>query len=256
MKARTLTAALLVTALALGASACGSSTLAPAGLVIAGPGVRTSQPPWSPEYAHLGERLRKLGLPPGGDEKFHIHAMLHIYVEGLLVPLPADIGLDPAKHTESSLHTHDRTGIIHMEAAHAYNFTLGDFFAVWGVKLGPAQLGGLTGYGGDKLHFYLNGKPLKDPATHVLRNGDSIVIGYGALSSFPHNPSTFLLDEIEHGKGGLGCSSAPGAKHARSCLTSEQSAGPHDKRQGRVGERPAHPTAMPPPHLGEADAPA
>lgn len=219
LTAALLAAALLAAALALTASGCGSSTPAPAGLVISGPGVRTSRPPWSPEYGHLAERLSKLGLPPGGDEKFHIHAMLHIYVEGLLVPLPANIGLDPARHTESSLHTHDRTGIIHMEAAHAYNFTLGDFFAVWGVRLGPAQLGGLTGYGGDKLHFYLNGRPLPNPASHVLRNGESIVIGYGSPSSFPHNPSTFLLKEIEHGKGGLGCSSTPHGKGARSCLT-------------------------------------
>jgi hypothetical protein len=149
--------------------------------------------------------------------------MLHVYVNGLLVPVPAEIGLDPANHIESSLHTHDHTGIIHMEAAHPYNFTLGDFFSVWGVKLGPARLGGLTGYGGDKLQFYLNGQPLTNPAAHVLHNGDSIVIGYGTPSSFPHAPSTFLLEEIEHGKGGLGCSAAPHGKHERSCLTTTTS---------------------------------
>jgi hypothetical protein len=49
MTVRTLTAALLIAAPAFGASACGSSTLAPAGLVISGPGVRTSNPPWPPE---------------------------------------------------------------------------------------------------------------------------------------------------------------------------------------------------------------
>jgi hypothetical protein len=177
-------------------------------------------PPWSPEYAHLAERLRALKLPPGGSEHFHHHALLHIYVNGLLVPLAANIGLDPAKHLESSLHTHDHTGVIHMEAAHPFPFTLGDFFSVWGVKLGPAQLGGLTGYGAEKLHFYLNGRPLSDPADHVFANNDSVVIGYGADNSFPHSPSTFLLKEVE-GKGGaaLSCSSASPGKPARSCLT-------------------------------------
>jgi hypothetical protein len=205
--------------IAFAIAGCGTSSDAPPGLTISGPGLQTGQPPWAPEYAHLAERLHAIGVPPGGAEKFHIHAMLHVYVNGLLVPLPADIGLDPAKHIETSLHTHDRTGIIHMEAAHPYNFTLGDFFSVWGVKLGPAQLGGLTGYGGDKLHFYLNGQPLSDPATHILHNGDSIVIGYGPPSGYPHTPSTFLLEEVEHGKGGLGCSSQPHSKHERSCLT-------------------------------------
>jgi hypothetical protein len=219
----TILAGLIVLAIA----GCGSSSDAPAGLTISGPGLQAGKPPWRPEYAHLVERLHALGIPPGGAEKFHIHAMLHVYVNGLLVPVPAEIGLDPAKHIESSLHTHDHTGIIHMEAAHPYNFTLGDFFGVWGVKLGPARLGGLTGYGGDKLHFYLNGQPLSNPAAHVLHNGDSIVIGYGTPSSFPHAPSTFLLEEVEHGKGGLGCSATPHGKHERSCLTTTTSSTTH-----------------------------
>ena len=90
--------------------------------------------------------------------------------------------MQPSAHDDRSLR---RTGIIHMEASHPFNFTLGDFFSVWGVKLGPAQLGGLSGYGGDHLHFYLNGKPLSNPAAHVLHNNDSIVIGYGPVGSFP-----------------------------------------------------------------------
>jgi hypothetical protein len=205
--------------LILTTASCGSSARAPAGLTISGPGLATGMPPWPPEYQHLAERLRRLGLPPGGKETFHIHALLHIYVSGLLVPLPANIGLDPAMQLESSLHTHDSTGIVHMEAPHPYNFTLGDFFSVWGVKLGPAQLGGLTGLGGNGLHFYLNGKPLSNPAAHVLHKNDSVVIGYGADSSFPHAPSTLLLKEVE-GKGGaaLSCSSAPAGHHATSCL--------------------------------------
>jgi hypothetical protein len=218
--------------LALVTGGCGSGNHMPAGLAISGPGLQTSQPPWPPEYVHLAQRLRQLGLPPGGKETFHIHALLHIYVGGLLVSPPADIGLDLAKGVESSLHTHDRTGIIHMEAPHPYNYTLGDFFAVWGVKLGPGQLGGLTGYGGDKLHFYLNGRPLSNPAAHVLRNGDSIVIGYGADGSFPHTPSTFLLREVEKGEGGVGCARARAGQHAHPCLVTKPpaNAAPHKKR--------------------------
>lgn len=207
-------------ALLLAASGCGSSApAAPAGLTISGPGLQTGQPPWAPEYAHLPERLHTLGLPPVGGEKFHIHAALHIYKEGILQPVPAEIGLEPAKHIETSLHTHDPTGIIHMEASHRFNFTLGDFFMVWGVKLGPAQVGGLEGLGGDKLHFYLNGRPLQNPAALVLHNGDNIAIGYGADSSFPHSPGTRLLREVEEGKAGLNCSSSTTSKKSsHGCL--------------------------------------
>jgi hypothetical protein len=216
------------------AAGCGSSRPAPSGLTISGPGLATSMPPWPPEYQHLAERLGLLGLPTGGKETFHIHALLHIYANGLLVPLAANIGLDPARNLGSSLHTHDGTGIIHMEAAHPFNYTLGDFFSVWGVKLGPGQVGGLTGLGGSRLHFYLNGKPLSNPAALVLHNRDSVVIGYGAEGTFPHAPSTFLLKEVE-GKGGaaLSCSSASAGHHGRSCLVPQTTGTRHAPHPAR-----------------------
>jgi hypothetical protein len=208
----------LALALASLAGGCGSGEDAPSGLTISGPGLQTGKPPWHPEYAHLQERLRKLHLPAVGKERFHIHAMLHIYVNGLLVPLPADIGIEKAKHLETSLHTHDSSGIVHMETEHPYPFTLGDFFDVWGVKLGPAQVGGLKGYGGDHLHFYVNGKPLTNPAAHVLRREDSIVIGYGPDDSFPHTPPTYILKEVEKGEGSYGCGKTRAGQKHRSCL--------------------------------------
>ena len=105
-----------------------------------------------------------------------------------------------------------------METIHPYMFTLGDFFKVWGVKLGPAQVGGLTGLGGNKLHFYVNGHTLSDPAAYVMHNGDNFSIGYGADSSFPHSPGTQLLREVEEGKAGLNCSATTTSKGAKSCM--------------------------------------
>ncbi len=211
-------ALVLAVALGLGSGGCGSSgSDAPSGLALSGPGLQTSSPPWRPEYLHLAERLRSIHLPKVGKERFHIHAMLHIYVNGLLVPLPADIGIEKSKRIETSLHTHDGSGIVHMEADHPYDFTLGDFFMVWGVKLGPAQVGGLKGLGGSHLHFYVNGKPLANPAAHVLRREDSIVIGYGPDNSFPHTPPTYILKEVEKGEGSYGCGKVKGS-HRHSCV--------------------------------------
>jgi hypothetical protein len=232
--------AVLAVSLAGLLAGCGSSSStstaktppAPAGLSITGPGLQVSQPStqlgqpaWRPEYAHLTQRLKLIGIPAGGKEKFHIHALLRIYVNGLLSPLPADIGIDSAKGIESSMHTHDGSGIIHMEAPHPYPYTLGDFFSVWGVKLGPAQVGGLKGYGGNRLHFYLNGKPLSDPAARVLHKDDSIVIGYGPPNGYPHNPSKFLLSEVDKGEGGLGCGAAKKGQKSKSCLAPKAPSG-------------------------------
>src|SRR6185312_12971121 len=203
--------------LALALSACGdSSSTGPAGLAITGPGLQSSASPWKPEYAHLSQRVKEMGLPPTGNEKFHIHAALHIYKDGLLVPVPADVGIITAQGFETSLHTHDVTGVIHMEAPHPVKFTLGDFFKVWGVAFGPEQVGNLRGYGGDHLHFYVNGRPLTNPAAYVLRRRDNIAIGYGPVDSFPHSPNTQILEEVEKGTGGFGCSTKPGGK-AKSC---------------------------------------
>jgi hypothetical protein len=236
---RWLSSAVLVALAALALASCGSSSDSPPGLVISGPGLQASapstepaHPAWKPEYVHLAERLKQIGIPPGGEEKFHIHAMLRMYINGLLAPLPADIGLEQAKGIESSMHTHDGTGIIHMEAPHPFNYTLGDFFSVWGVKLGPAQVGGLKGLGGNHLHFYVNGKPITNPAALVLHRYDNVVIGYGPESSFPHNPSTVLLSEVEKGEGGLGCGASKGGHGSTPCLS--------HKTTGATGSTASH----------------
>lgn len=225
---RAAVAALLLGLLAVLAGGCGSSSPASGsgastaakapGLVISGPGLQEGEGPWKPEYAHLAERKAELKLPPVGNEKFHIHAALHIYKQGLLIPVPAEIGLEPAKNVETSLHTHDPTGVIHMETVKPYNFTLGDFFKVWGVKLGPEQVGGLRGLGGVKLHFYVNGHPFSDPAAYVMHNGDNIAIGYGPDSSFPHSPGDQLLHEVMEGKAGLNCSATTNSKQGKGCF--------------------------------------
>jgi hypothetical protein len=215
----------LAVAVVLAAAGCGSSgsggdtSSSPPGATNAGPGLQTSQPPWRPEYAHLKQRIRALGLPPAGTERFHIHALLRIYVDGILTPVPKNIGIYERQHIESSLHTHDETGIIHMEATHPHRFTLGDFFAVWGVKLGPDRVGGLTGLGGDKLHFYLNGRSLSDPAAYQLRDEDTIVIGYGAPDSFPHRVNTEALRLLKSAKGTtLACSRVRGGRRIVRCF--------------------------------------
>jgi hypothetical protein len=215
----------LVATLALAAAGCGSSgddgstTSSVPGSANAGPGLQTSKPPWRPEYAQLKQRIKRLGLPPAGTERFHIHALLRIYVDGILSPVPKNIGIDKPQHIESSLHTHDETGIVHMESTHPHRFTLGDFFAVWGVKLGPDRVGGLTGLGGNKLHFYLNGKPLKDPAAHQLRDEDVVVIGYGAPNSFPHRVNTEALRLLKSAKGTtLACSKVRNGRRIVRCF--------------------------------------
>ncbi len=214
---------ILTAAIVAALAGCGTSGPPEKGLEVTGPGIRSTQPPWPPAYAGLTARIRRLHLPTGSTDKFHIHAELNIYNQGLLVTIPADVGIDRRHHIETTIHTHDFSGIIHMEAPHPFRYTLGDFFAIWGVRFGAGTLGGLEDSGSDRVWVYVNGKLISDPARHVLANGDNISIGYGKPSSFPHQPSTRILKEVEAGKGGFSCSGGP-TKKQKSCTATSSSA--------------------------------
>jgi hypothetical protein len=151
-------------------------------------GAQTTPPPWRPEYAHLAQRLQAMGLPGLSEEVFHIHSLLHVYVNGKAVTVPANIGLDQSTGTFSPLHTHDTSGIIHIEADREYAFTIGQFFAVWGVRFTNDRLGPYVSGGGKQLQVYVNGERVRDPVDYVMHEHDNIVVGYGKPGSFPTEP--------------------------------------------------------------------
>lgn len=217
---RSLLVAAMAAALGLLAG-CGQSGPPEKGLLVAGTNIRATQPPWAPQYVSLQQRIKTLGLPTGDSEKFHIHAQVSIYNHGLLVPVPANVGIDERRHIETTIHTHDGSGIIHMEAPHPYNYTLGDLFAIWGVRFGAGTLGALQDHGSNRVWVYVNNKLTTDAARYVLRNGDDVSIGYGTQNSFPHHPGTRLLRLVMAGKSSLTCSAAP-TKKQKSCLAPKQ----------------------------------
>jgi hypothetical protein len=79
---------------------------------------------------------------------YHVHSHLSIYLDGQALAVPASIGiveLSPTTHCDYLLHTHDRTGIIHVEAPAPATFTLGQFFAIWGEPLSLTNVAGNPG---------------------------------------------------------------------------------------------------------------
>jgi len=75
-------------------------------------------------------------------ETYHAHAVVSIYQDGVRLAVPARIGLSGCAY---ELHTHDATGIVHLEAGSQKPFTLGQFFSVWGQPLSATGVAGLTG---------------------------------------------------------------------------------------------------------------
>lgn len=160
------------------------------------PGLQATQAPWPPEYAHLVERYAELNFPPNGDESYHIHALLHVYVQGQSVTVPANIGISAADQLESPVHTHDTSGIIHIEAGQQFPFRLADIFAVWGVVFTGHQLGGYINSGQETVQVFVNGEQLTDPTHYVIKPHDNIVVAYGRPGSFPTQPPTDALNGL------------------------------------------------------------
>ncbi|MRV76463.1 hypothetical protein GJ700_32605 [Duganella sp. FT92W] len=65
-------------------------------------------------------------------EDYHIHSHLTIIRDQTYLAVPANIGLQGCAY---ELHTHDKSGVIHVETSKYKKFTLGQFFAVWGKAL-------------------------------------------------------------------------------------------------------------------------
>lgn len=80
---------------------------------------------------------------PGMAVNYHVHAHLAIVYNGQAVTLPQQIGLPGSCDYE--MHTHDHTGIIHIEAPTVKTYTLANFFDIWGEPLTNTNVAGLTG---------------------------------------------------------------------------------------------------------------
>jgi hypothetical protein len=140
--------------------------------------LQTGPPPWNNSVASLTDRLAPIGLSQLGAEGtvLHIHQHLDLYVNGKKVILPALIGIyDNSYLTE--LHVHDNSGVIHVESPKQQDFTLGQLFGEWGVKLTANCVGSYCGH----VKWWVNGKQLTgDPASLKLRAHQEIVIAAGA----------------------------------------------------------------------------
>lgn len=139
------------------------------------PSLRETMPPWPALAPGLRERLEGSAVAYGEDEMtaFHTHQHLSVYVEGRAVKLPANIGIDSQAGIIAALHTHDESGVIHVEASAARRYTLGQFFDVWGVRLGGGCLGSRCG----GLRLFANGQEVAgDPRALVLEQHQQIVV--------------------------------------------------------------------------------
>jgi hypothetical protein len=154
------------------------------------PGELTGPAPWPANIGQLHARLSAIGLPSLGAEgtRLHIHQHLDVYVHGRRVTVPAGIGIgiQGSQVFFSPLHTHDATGVVHVESPVVKTFTLGQFLAVWGVRFTSRCLGGYCTHGADRIRVYSEGKLVGgDPRALPLQEHEEIVVTYGTKAELP-----------------------------------------------------------------------
>lgn len=175
-------------------SACGGGSKGP------GQPAQTPQPPlldtgpapW-PAPDQVTARIAEAGLPALTGERleYHVHAHLDVLVNGISEPVPANIGIDQVGGRISPLHTHDETGIIHVESATQQTFSLGQFFTEWGVRLDQQCVGGYCSPQTSVL-FYVNGQEWSgDPSTIPVTAHEEIAIVVGTAPA--HIPGDYAF---------------------------------------------------------------
>src|SRR6266480_36735 len=104
-----------------------------------------------------------------GGGLYHWHTQLNIFSGATKFAIPASIGrsafcLEP-------VHTHDSTGLIHIESDVNRLYSIGDFFAVWGKPFGsPSQM-------------LVNGTAIPTPSpTVILYDQESIELHYASFA--------------------------------------------------------------------------
>ena len=162
----------------------------------------TSPPPWAPPIItnpqQTAQYVAAAGLPYSEEMlSVHYHAHLDINVNGGVVVVPQYIGFvanGNALAGLAPLHTHDTTGIIHIENSVPATFYLGQFFIEWGVRFTKTCLGPYCAGKGKELAVFVDGtRYTGDPTQLVLKKHQEIAIEYGPVGKLPTPPLSYTF---------------------------------------------------------------
>jgi len=133
-----------------------------------------------------------IGCNPMEQAVFHIHAHLDVIINGAYFLVPSQIGIP--SNCFYWLHTHDESGIVHIEAPTHRDFTLGQFFDIWNKKLSNDQIFNYVASANNPLNVYINGTKVPDETNYrdiKLNAHDEIAIVYGTQPSTIPTSYTF-----------------------------------------------------------------
>src|SRR3989344_5874306 len=106
----------------------------------------------------------------------HIHPEVGITIDGQKQELPENIGVTAA--CMRPIHTHDATGVIHIESPVVRDFTLEEFFRVWDKPFNRELLFDKTVDADHRIVMTVDGTPSEEFGDLVLRDHQQVVISY------------------------------------------------------------------------------
>ena len=156
-------------------------------------------------YGAASGAFSSVGAPPTAPAAvdnqpmvMHIHPNLTIKIDGKSVMIPANVGIEPSLYKDHTLdtygmkmpnmssmpvmaptHTHDSSGIIHVESSVVRDYTLGEFFNVWGVNFTSMCIMDRCNDGTKTVKMFVDGQPSTEFRDHILKDGEQIIIEYG-----------------------------------------------------------------------------
>jgi hypothetical protein len=149
-------------------------SLTVSGLVVVGPHLASAQNTSSSETS-LNTMVDEIQCDVREQFLFHIHTHVDIFVNGKHIYIPPQIGIVPGKCIYW-MHTHDGTGVIHIESPIKRDFTIGQFFDLWKSKLNDPKVFDNT----------FNRKDVPPPSVYI--NGSKVpnTINYRDVKITPH----------------------------------------------------------------------
>ena len=123
---------------------------------------------------------------------FHIHAQLNMFINGKNYTVPPLIGI--TNHCLYWMHTHDNSGIIHIESPVNRTFNLGHFFDIWKQKFSNNQVLNNTADVNHPVTVYVNGIKVSNSTSYrdiALHAHDVITIVYGQIPTSIPNKADF-----------------------------------------------------------------
>lgn len=128
-----------------------------------------------------------VGNKTGNEIIMHTHSNLNVTVNGKSLLVPNGVGINSTLWNDHSLdkfgterrattfgmispamsplHTHDSSGMIHVESTEYKNYTLGDFLNIWGLPLE-----------GKEISLIINGNNTENYSNHTLKDMEKMVL--------------------------------------------------------------------------------